>query len=91
MIHEFTKNITCTDIMACALLIQDKLETPSLKLHANKQTDIVNGYISIIHKQNAHNILIEIYDNNQLPNRYHKSTFKKPQNPPTQTQLGNKL
>jgi len=87
MIYKFVKNISCTKSIICALTIQNKLENPNLKLHADNETDTVNGSITIRHIQGAHEIIIEIYDNDQSPNTDHKSTFKKPVPIPTKNQI----
>ncbi len=86
-IHTFEKNLTCKDSLKCSQSILTKIETPTLKLHADNDTDTVNGSVSINHIPKKHRIWIEIYDSDQPPNNEHASTFKKPSQIPTRTQL----
>jgi len=86
-VHKLIKNITCSDSLVCADAIRLKLETSQLKLHADKKTDIVNGSITIRHIKNSHEIIIEIYDEDEQPNTGHSSTLKKPTKMPTKALL----
>jgi len=85
--YNYKKNIVCTDNIKCSDEIVGKLENPNLKLHANTETDNVNGSVTIHHKQNDHEITIEIYDIDQLPNNEHLSTLKRPIVIPTKQAL----
>ena len=91
MILKFIKEITCTESIDCAELIRKKLETPQLKLMARTSTNSVNGSITISHVPNRHVIRIEIYDKDELPNKFHESTLKKPIQMPTKIQLNSLL
>ena len=44
---------------------------------ARNETDIVNGFINILH-DDPHIIEITLYDKDESSNNKHKSTFKKP-------------
>jgi len=84
MIFNITKKINCDNIKysECSDNIIKKLSSLNLKLVANKETDIVNGYLQIIHAQ-PHQIKIELYDKDEKSNHHHKSTFQKAKNLPT--------
>lgn len=87
MIYEFTKPITCTDSFLCNQEILAKLENPNLKLHADNETDIVNGSLTIYHVKNLHEIKIQIYENDENPTSEHLSTLKRPNTIPTKAAL----
>jgi len=72
--------ITCSDSGVCAQTILEKLEASlGLKLHADLETDIVNGSLSISHdRDGTHTVSMEIYDSNEAPTGEHKTTLERP-------------
>jgi hypothetical protein len=86
-IFEIKRAMRCTDAIKCSDEIIEKLKPLGLVLRADKETDIVNGYVSCSHETNNHLIIIGIYDENQNPNEEHKSTFEKPITIPSRNQL----
>ena len=74
----FNRNITCTNPADCSDAQRTKIVTLGLKLIAKKETDTVNGYISIDHTPNKHVITIVQYDADEEPNDNHQTRFKKP-------------
>ena len=73
--------------MICHHDILLKLETKfNCVLHAEEETDIVNGAVSIIHKQGEHKIRVDFYDN-EKPNRMHQTNFKKLKKIPTESEI----
>jgi hypothetical protein len=73
------QNITCTDSLECSDNICDKIEDnfTGLKLRADKPSDTVFGSVTISHKPKKHKITLIFYDQNEKPNKDHKSTLKK--------------
>lgn len=84
---KLTKNITCSKELKgeaeCSNIIVDKIQTPNLKLRAENENDTVHGFVGIKHIQGAHEILIVIYETDELPNTRHSSTLKRPIPMPT--------
>ena len=65
MLIRIRKTLTCTNSTQCANEILSKIETlTGIKLHAITDTEKTEGYISIVHKQNDHFILVCIYNTN---------------------------
>ena len=92
MKHIIKKSITCEDTIDglnnCCNTIQQKLEKKfTCKLHAEKENDIVNGSISILHKPNDHQIHIIFYDQDENPNKEHKTKFRKLATIPTESEI----
>jgi hypothetical protein len=86
---EFTiiKKISCNNSLKCSDNIRTKLEEKfNIKLMARDEKDSVNGFISIVHEENNHTILIGLYDKNEEPSSKHQTTFKKLSKFPTQKQ-----
>jgi len=65
--YDFNKDVVCTDSLVCSDKIVAGLEFKTgFKLHARTPTDSgVEGSVSIHHKQNDHEIHIELYKENQ--------------------------
>ena len=83
------KKIDCVMPLAqCSDNIIEKLKPLGLKLRADKETDMVNGYVSIVHAK-EHVITIGIYEENEDPNQEHLSTFKKPSKIPLEKEFLN--
>ena len=88
MKHTIIKNMTCADVKTCSNDIITKLEDEfNCKLYARDEKDIVNGYVSILHEPNKHNIIIEFYDKNENPNTHHLTTFKKLSTSPKESEI----
>jgi len=87
MKYNITKKMSCSNQELCMSTILDKLETETgLKLHAETDTDTVNGSLSVLHTSD-HIIIVTIYDKNENSNNEHKSTFKKPSKIPTKSEI----
>jgi len=72
----------------CADNIRTKIEGEfNCKLMSRNETDIINGYISILHTPNNHLITVEFYDKDEKPNNVHTSTFKKLSTIPTESEI----
>ena len=84
---EFTIKKKCTKSDKCSDEIIEKLKPLGLKLRADKETDIVNGYLSMVHENNNHLIIVGIYEEDENSNVEHLTTFKKPTKFPTQNQI----
>jgi len=75
--------IDCSDRLACSDSIMAGLgHGPDFKLRADTSDDIVNGFVTIYHNHapDPHEILINLYDEEELPNGEHETTFR-PANP----------
>ena len=78
MNHKYTKKISCSNCLQCSKKIVNEVEEKlNIKLMARKETDVVNGFINILH-DDPHIIEITLYDKDESSNNKHKSTFKKP-------------
>jgi len=86
-IFEIEKNIVCSIPVKCSDDIIEKLKPLGLKLRADKETDTVNGYLSMNHIPNNHTLTIGIYEEDEKPNDEHLTTLKKPTKFPTQNQI----
>ena len=66
---------------------------PDFKLQADAPDDIVNGSVTISHNTppGEHNIVIELYDQDEAPNDQHDTTFKKADPMPTEEELIQRL
>ena len=88
MKHVITKKTSCNDSIKCADNIRTKIEGEfNCKLMSRNETDIINGYISILHTPNNHLITVEFYDKDEKPNNNHKCTFKKLGKIPTEKEI----
>jgi len=55
--------ITCIDSSVCSVEMMTKIEVASgLKLHADVEGEVVDGYMSIIHKPGNHLVIVCFYD-----------------------------
>lgn len=62
-LYRIKKSIICSDTNNCINTILTKLENSSgLKLHADNENDMVDGYIYVQHKQGNHLIIVCIYN-----------------------------
>ena len=93
-IFEFTIKKNCSrPFHICSDEIIEKLKPLGLKLRIDKNDDIVNGFVSMIHAPNNHSIIITIYEENEKPiidstlANYHLATFKRPTKFPSQNQI----
>ena len=79
MHFEIKKNIDCSKIKpaACSDKLIEKFLKENIKLRADKDTDTVNGSLTIDHTINNHIIHVYIYDKDENPKPEHKTTFKK--------------
>ena len=87
---EFTiiKKISCDDPLKCSDNIRTKLEEKfNIKIMARDEKDTVNGFISIVHEENNHKILVGLYDKNEEPGSEHQTTFKKLSKFPTESEI----
>ncbi len=76
--YNYTRNLVCEKSAICSDKIVKKLELElGVKLKANKETDTINGYVSIDHTQLDHKIEVSFYSKDYLPNEKHKSNLKK--------------
>jgi len=67
--------------------------SPDFKLMADTPDDVVNGSVTISHNHapEPHEIMIVLYDEEELPNGEHETTFR-PANPmPTEEELIQRL
>jgi len=88
VIHDIIKKITCSDVFQCSDELRIKLEENlKIKLMARTRTDTINGYISIEHLPNNHQIHICVYEKNESANEKHLTTFKKPSKMPTESEI----
>lgn len=63
MKKQYILKITCTDSHACSKTIVSDLETSTgKKLYARHKNDKPDGYVSILHEQNKHQITHETYE-----------------------------
>ena len=92
--------LDCSDIGSakCSDNIVKKLEeATSLKFMARKETDTVQGFISIDHGYDGdtinrpHEILVGIYNKTENPNLEHKTKLQKPTSMPSDTVIKNQL
>lgn len=88
---EIEKNMNCSIPENCSDNIIEKLKPLGLKLRADKETDTVNGYLSMNHAPNNHTLTIGIYEEDEKPNVMHLTTLKRPNKFPTQNQIENLL
>ena len=86
MIIEIEKNMSCTEAAKCSDNILEKLKPLGLKLKAESETDVVNGYISCSHGK-THKITIGIYEKDEKPSNTHNLTHKKPTKIPTESEI----
>ena len=86
MIIKIAKNMDCINSIKCSDNIVKKLKPLGLKLKAESETDIVNGYISCTHGK-THQITIGIYEKNEEPSDTHNLTHKKPTKIPSKNQI----
>ena len=91
---EFTIKKKCSrPFHVCSDEIIEKLKPLGLKLRVDKEDDIVNGFVSMVHAPNNHSITVAIYDENENPitdltsTGFHLTTFKRPAKFPTQNQI----
>ena len=70
------RNIVCSNPNECSDMIVSKLVTIG-KFKSEVKGDIVNGSVSINHIPNNHVIVVEVYDNDEAPNKKHDGNFKK--------------
>jgi len=84
---EFTIKKKCTKFDKCSDEIIEKLKPLGLKLRADNENDIVNGYVSMVHAPNNHSITIAVYEETENPNAEHLTTLKRPSKVPTQNQI----
>jgi len=90
--HLIEKKITCSNMCECSDKLRVKLEKKfNCKLMALKETDTVNGALSIVHTPNKHVIRIDFYTKTEKPNNEHKSTLAKLSNIPTQKHCNDSL
>jgi len=85
--------IDCSDGIACSDLIVDALNGESINLRADESDSVVNGSVSINHNHapEPHEIMIVLYDEEELPNETHTTTLR-PANPmPTEEELIQRL
>ena len=85
--------IDCSDKLACSDLIVVALNGDSLKFMADTVDAVVNGSVTITHSHSpeAHEIMINLYDEEELPNAGHTTTLR-PANPmPTEEELIQRL
>ena len=88
MKYVITKKTSCNKSITCADNIRTKIEGEfNCKLMSSNEIDTINGYISILHTPNNHNIIVEFYDKDEKPNNNHTSTFKKLSIIPTESEL----
>ena len=66
---------------------------PGFKLEADEPDDVVNGAVSISHglTPKEHQIMIEMYDDEESPNGGHRSTLRPPVPCPTEEELIQRL
>ena len=86
-IFEFTIKKKCSDFVECSDQIIEKLIPLGLKIRADKDSDIVNGYLSMVHTSNNHLVIIGIYEENENPNYEHLTVLKKPGKIPTEKEI----
>ena len=85
--------IDCSDRLACSDSIVDALEGGSLNFKAATEDAVVNGFVTISHNHSpeSHAIVINLYDEEELPNEGHATTLR-PANPmPTEEELIQRL
>jgi len=84
--YDFSKDVVCSDTDVCSDKILSGLEIKTgYKLHANTKTEIgIEGSLSILHEQNNHLILIQIYLET-------KDRFKEVLNAPSKDQMNKTL
>jgi len=88
MKHVITKKTSCDKSITCANDIRTKIEAEfNCKLMSSNEINIINGYVSILHTPNNHNIIVEFYDKDEKPNNNHKCTFKKLSMIPTESEI----
>jgi len=83
----------CYDSLACSDLIVGALNGDSLKFMADTEDAVVNGSVTISHNDapEPHEIMIIMYEEEELPNEEHASTLR-PANPmPTEEELIQRL
>ena len=88
---EFTIKKKCSHCESCSDEIIEKLKPLGLKLRADNDHDSVNGYLSMIHENNNHRIIIGIYEDNENPNWEHTTKLIKPTKFPSENQIGKLL
>ncbi len=86
-IFEFTIKKKCSDFVKGSDQIIEKLIPLGLKIRADKDSDIVNGYLSMVHTSNNHLVIIGIYEENENPNYEHLTVLKKPGKIPTEKEI----
>ena len=91
---EFTIKKKCSrPFHVCSDEIIDKLKPLGLKLRVDKEDDIVNGFLSMVHASNNHSITVAVYQENENPitdstsTSFHLATFKKPTKIPTKKEI----
>ena len=90
MIHKLKINKKCSDsdVKACSDHILEILENEfSCKLMARTREDSVHGSVSILHRDNDHDIRINFYDKTEQPNPMHSTTLTKLDKIPTAKQI----
>ena len=91
-----TKLIDCSGITAAAcydLCLAALGHGLGFALRANLPDDVVHGYVTVAHNfpPRAHEIWVEIYDQDEAPNGGHQSTLKRPTPFPTGAAIRGKL
>jgi hypothetical protein len=86
-IFEIKRKMSCKNMVECSDNIIEKLKPMGLILRADKENDIVNGYVSIVHEPNDHFIVIGIYQENENANDEHKTILEPPITIPKKNQL----
>ena len=91
-----TKMIDCSGIMSaeCSDLFLAALGNGiGFRLRADNPTDTVHGAVTIVHNfpPIAHEILVEVYEQQEGPNARHRSTLNRPLLMPTTQDIRNRL
>ena len=84
---EFKIKMDCESVPSkCSDKIIEKLKPLDLKLIADHPNDTVNGSVTILHGI-EHVIRVEIYTENEGPNKDHLATLEKPLTIPNEHQI----